>query len=293
MILGIDIGGTYMKSALVYQEDQQIKFSHQKKQATLAKDREGKGILQAVLAIVSDYQNQFELTGVAISTAGVVDGKTFDILYANENIPHYKGINIVREIKQAFELPCVVENDVNAATLGEWQYGSGKGCPSILCLTVGTGIGGGLILENQLYRGATYSAAEVGYMTLGDSTFEKLASTQRLVDTVRKQRNDPEIEGEAIFELAKKGDTCCQQAIQELVQSLVAGVSNCVYLVNPEKVILGGGIMEQKEYLIPLIQAAFEERFENSIGQPEIVAASLGNAACLAGVYGLFHSVYK
>ena len=292
MILGIDIGGTNIKTALVYDNNESVDFKYYSKTPTLAKKRQGEGILKKVLEIVSEYQLKFAITGVAISTAGVVSGQTFEILYANENIPYYKGINFSTEIMNTFGLPCVVENDVNAATLGEWKYGAGKEGSSILCLTVGTGIGGGLILENNLYRGFSYCAAEIGYMKLGDSTFENLASTQQLIKRVKSKKNDSQIDGEEIFRLAKDGDEDCQKAIQELIKQLCLGISNCVYLVNPEKVILGGGIMEQKEYLLPRIQREFEQIFSNRIGKPEILVASLGNSACLAGVYWLFNSLY-
>ena len=292
MILGIDIGGTNIKSALVYEEDKSIRFKDHRKEPTLAKQRKGNGILDRILQIVAEYKQDNDLKGVAISTAGVVDGKSYDILYANENIPNYKGVNFAKEIKNKFGIPCVVENDVNAATLGEWKYGAGKGNTSILCLTVGTGIGGGLILDNRLYRGFSYCAAEVGYMSLGDSTFEQLASTQQLVESVRIKKNDFSLSGEDIFELAKNGDEECEKTIKELIKNLCLGISNCIYLVNPEKVIIGGGIMEQKNFLLPLIQAEFDQIFANKIGKPEILTADLGNSACLAGVYGLFSSIF-
>lgn len=291
MLLGIDIGGTNIKSAMVTEEESLIKFIGYRKEATRAKERHGEGLLKRILELVGEYNKEYAVTGVAISTAGVVDGNTFEILYANENIPNYKGINFAQEIQNQFNLPCIVENDVNAATLGEWKYGSGESAASILCLTVGTGIGGGLILNNELYRGYSYSAAEVGYMTLESSTFENLASTQQLVNIVRSRKKDFKMDGEEIFKLAKKGDADSQQAINQLVRHLCLGISNCVYVVNPEMIILGGGIMEQQTYLMPLIQKEIDKIFKNRIDKPQVVPASLGNSACLAGVYWLFNSV--
>lgn len=292
MILGIDIGGTSIKSAIVYEKDQAIKFKEHSKTPTMAKERGGQGIREKIIEIVSQYKKRVNVTGVAISSAGVVNGESFEILYANENIPDYIGINLAKEIRSQFDLPCIVENDVNAATLGEWKYGSGRNCSSILCLTVGTGIGGGIVLNNQLYRGHSYCAAEVGYMTLKDSNFEKLASTQTLVDKVRAKKKDLSLDGESIFKLALNGDKICIQEIDRMVKNLCLGIINCVYLLNPEKIILGGGVMEQRDYLLPQIKKNFEDIYKNSMGTTDIAAADLGNSACLAGAYWLFNEHY-
>ncbi|MCI1902521.1 MAG: ROK family protein [Enterococcaceae bacterium] len=292
MLLGIDIGGTALKSALLSEKNHSIEFINNQSEPTQAKERGGRGLLKRVLEIIKECQSKHDISGVAISTAGMVDGETFEIVYANENIPKYKGINFVEGIREETGLLSVVENDVNAATLGEWKYGAGKNSSSILCLAIGTGVGGGMILNERLIRGATDSAGEVGYMTLENSTFEKLASTQQLVRSVQMKKNNFSIDGKEIFELAKKGDKDCQQEIERFINYLCMGINNCACVINPEKVILGGGIMEQKSYLLPRINREINNIFKERTGKPEIVAAALGNSACLAGVYWLFNSYY-
>lgn len=282
MILCIDIGGTMIKSGLLSKSDDVPIIREFQQIKTNALTEKGKGIQKKVIELVECYRQRFDLSGVAISTAGIVDPDNFDILYANENIPEYLGVNFSVAIRKKFQLPCIVENDVNAATIAEWLYGAGEKCSSMMCLTLGTGVGGGIILDQKLFRGANNSAAEIGYMILGESTMEKEASTASLIQRVSNVYGY-KISGKNIFDLARKGDTVCVAAIQQFVHELCIGIINCNYLLDLEKIVIGGGISAQKEYLEPLVRQEMSRLAHPIFRKTDVQFAKLGNHAGMIG----------
>lgn len=208
------------------------------------------------------YIGNYEIRGICISTAGMVDPKEGKIVYALEHlIPEYTGMEIKKEIEKEFKIRCEVENDVNCAGLGETWLGAGKNAKSSICMTIGTGIGGCVILNNKLVHGFSNSAGEVGYMNINGESFQDVASTTSLVKKVAKIKNIPEqdINGKIIFDMAKNNDEDSLKAIDNMVKSLAIGISNVCYVINPEVVILGGGIMAQEEFLRPRIDKALKE----------------------------------
>ncbi|MFU0824572.1 MAG: hypothetical protein ACFWTK_06085 [Clostridium sp.] len=134
----------------------------------------GMHILNKAMDIVKEYIKEYRIDGICVSTAGVVDTDKGEIIYASPTIPKYKGIKIKKAMEEAFSIPCEVENDVNCACLAEHFGGAAKGSSVTLCLTIGTGIGGGIIINDEVFHGFSGSACEVGYMHLFDSSFEKL-----------------------------------------------------------------------------------------------------------------------
>ncbi|QOX65008.1 ROK family protein [Anoxybacterium hadale] len=286
MYLCIDIGGTAIKYGIAHVSKKTIEFIDKKEIATDAKKIKGPGIEKKIVSIVRENRKAYELEGVAISTAGVVNSVTGDIIFANDNIPDYIGINLKKRVENEFGLPCAVENDVNAAALGELAYGSGQDYEHILCLTVGTGIGGALILDGKLYHGSTYNAGEVGYMSINGRTLEEEASVSALIQRVLDQMDDKEItlDGKSIFHLARNGNAICQKEIDRMCSALAQGIVQCVCITNPQAVILGGGIMSQEDYLRPIMEQYLEKYiWNNTIGNIKLIFAVLGNDAGMAG----------
>ena len=183
---------------------------------------------------------------------------------------------------------------MNCVGLGESWLGAGRGVRSLFCVTVGTGIGGCVIVNGQLVHGASYGAGEVGYLRIADAgTLEDFASTKRLVREVARRKGlaPEDVDGRLVFAWAGVGDAAAQEAIEHMVRYLAVGLANICYVLNPEVVVLGGGIMAQREYLQPLIQAAFEkEVVPNIAAHTSIRFAQLGNDAGMAGaLYNLLH----
>lgn len=233
------------------------------------------------------------LSGICISTAGMVDEIKGEIIHAGPQIPEYKGTKWKEEIETAFSIPCEVENDVKCAGLGEYSFGSGKGASSMLCLTIGTGIGGSFILNGEVYHGTSHSAMEIGYMQIPGGMFQRMASTSALVKRVASRKGEAEElwNGKRIFEEVAKEDKICLEELDRLCDALSIGLSNLCYAFNPECIVLGGGIMEQKEILLPKIWGHLQEHLVPIVAEnTRLLAASLGNRAGLLGAYVHFQN---
>ena len=236
------------------------------------------------------------LSGICISTAGMVDEIKGEIIHAGPQIPEYKGCKWKEEIERTFSIPCEVENDVKCAGLGEYSFGSGKGTSSMLCLTIGTGIGGSFILNGEVYHGTSHSAMEIGYMQIPGGMFQRMASTSALVKRVASRKGEPEElwNGKRIFEEVAKEDKICLEELDRLCDALSIGLSNLCYAFNPECIVLGGGIMEQKDILLPKIWGHLQEQLVPIVAEnTRLLAASLGNRAGLLGAYVHFHNRQK
>ena len=229
------------------------------------------------------------LSGICISTAGMVDEIKGEIIHAGPQIPEYKGCKWKEEIERRFSIPCEVENDVKCAGLGEYSFGSGKGTSSMLCLTIGTGIGGSFILNGEVYHGTSHSAMEIGYMQIPGGMFQRMASTSALVKRVASRKGEPRI-----FEEVAKEDKICLEELDRLCDALSIGLSNLCYAFNPECIVLGGGIMEQKDILLPKIWGHLQEHLVPIVAEnTRLLAASLGNRAGLLGAYVHFQNRQK
>ena len=236
------------------------------------------------------------LSGICISTAGMVDEIKGEIIHAGPQIPEYKGCKWKEEIERTFSIPCEVENDVKCAGLGEYSFGSGKGTSSMLCLTIGPGIGGSFIFIGEVYHGTSHSAMEIGYMQIPGGMFQRMASTSALVKRVASRKGEPEElwNGKRIFGEVAKEDKICLEELDRLCDALSIGLSNLCYAFNPECIVLGGGIMEQKDILLPKIWGHLQEHLVPIVAEnTRLLAASLGNRAGLLGAYVHFHNRQK
>ena len=288
--LAVDIGGTQIKYGLVNQDGKLLEQYKMDTQAHLG----GPHILATVKDLVRKYKDNSDIAGVAISSAGMVDHVKGEIFYSGPQIPNYAGTKFKAEIEATFGLPCEIENDVNCAGLAEGISGAGRDSQISLCLTIGTGIGGCLLIDKEIYHGSSNAACEVGYLPLSDGAFQDIASTTALVQHVADLHGDnpSEWDGYRIFQEAQNGNNKCQVAIHQLVDNLGKGIATITYVVNPEIVILGGGIMGQKEYLEPMIQEAIKRHLLPSLVEKTRIAfAKHENAAGMLGAF--YHFAQK
>lgn len=261
----IDIGGTSIKYGILRETGIIIEKGNMD---TDALKEGGQGIFEKIKYIISKYLKNYEVEGICISTAGMVDPKDGKILFAlGHLIPGYTGMEIKKEVEKEFNIRCEVENDVNCAGLGEMWLGAGKGASSSVCLTIGTGIGGCIIINNELIHGFSNSAGEIGYMKINGEDFQNVASTTSLVKRVARLKNIAEenINGKMIFDMAKNKDQDCLKEIDYMIKSLAIGIANLSYIINPEVIILGGGIMAQEQFLKPKIEEALRKELIKTI----------------------------
>lgn len=292
----IDIGGTAIKYGLVSEEGVVLESSQIPTEAW----KGGPGILEKTVKIAEEYISREQeqpgglqgteamIGGICICTAGMVDVEKGEIFYAAPLIPNYAGTKFKETMERQFGIPCEVENDVNCAGLAEAVSGAAKGCKTMLMLTIGTGIGGCFVLNGEVYRGCSGSACEVGYMHLNDSDFQTLGAASILTKKVAERKGESEEvwDGQHIFEAARRGDSCCKNAIDEMVDILGKGIANICYVLNPEVVVLGGGIMAQKEYLGEKMESALKQWLLSSMAcHTRIEFAKHQNQAGLLGAF--------
>ncbi|MDI9219012.1 MULTISPECIES: ROK family protein [Clostridium] len=263
--ISIDIGGTAIKYGVIAEHGTILIKDNMDTEA----HKGGPEILNKVFRIVEKYLEKYELVGICISTAGMVDIEKGEIFYSSPLIPRYAGTKFKKELEERFLIPCEVENDVNCAGLAERISGAAIDSKITLCLTIGTGIGGCILIDEKVFHGFSNSACEIGYMHMFSSDFQSLGATSILTKKVaeRKKSSEEKWDGYNIFEEAKKGDEICITAIDEMVEVIAIGIANICYVINPEVVVLGGGIMAQDIYLKPKFDKAIKKYLLPSIAE--------------------------
>ncbi|MBC1378204.1 ROK family protein [Listeria innocua] len=283
--LCVDIGGTSIKYAKFNQAGKRI--GDLMSCATPISDGANQ-IMPALIQIVE--QEKTGIAGICVASAGVVNPLNGNIIYAGYTIPEYTGTEIKAELEHRFNLPCAVGNDVNAACLGEFWLGGARGRSSVLCLTIGTGIGGAMLLNDELINGYSFTACEVGYMQLSQGKFQDVASTKALIKQVSSRKNIEEtaLNGRKIMEWAYSGDTVVLTEIEQWIENLVEGVVNLIYIFNPEVIVLGGGLMEEESFFKPRLKKAISAKLISPMfDTADLTFAKLGNEAGMIGA--LYH----
>lgn len=252
----VDIGGTAIKYGILRADGTIVEKAETPTQAHLggvALAGKVKGLVEALI------KKDPAIAGVAISSAGVVDSEKGCIIHASDAIPGYIGVDYKEVVERPLGLPVEVENDVNCAGLAEAKSGAGQGASSMLMLTIGTGIGGCFIENGQLLNGSCFSACEVGYIPIDGVPFQDAGATMALVRDVANRKGEPEEEwnGKRIFALADAGDADCVAAIDTMCEVLGQGMAMISFVLNPEKIVLGGGIMAQGEKMRDRLERVF------------------------------------
>ena len=307
--IGIDVGGSKVLGGVVDENGKVL--------ATARKDtpRQGGAALTAAIAdIAHELLEQYEVSAIGVSAAGFVssDRKT---MLATPNIADWNGVDLDKELTQLIGLRVVIENDANAAAWGEAKFGAGHNQDHMMMLTVGTGIGGGIVVNGSLYRGAFGIAAEFGHLRVvpeghlcgcgARGCFEQYASGNALLRHAREAINaSPEIArnllsrgdgtvagltGQAITEAARDGDPVALAAFNTTGQWLGAGIASLSVLLDPACVVIGGGVIDAGEILLTPTRQSLQRTmpFAGKHPYPQIIAAKLGNEAGLVGVADL------
>ena len=277
-ILAIDIGGTMIKYGLVSSDGEILSTNKIETEA----EKGLENILNKIDNIFKRYKENNPV-GIAVSGTGQINGIIGKVIGGNPIIPNWIGTNLVKILEEKYNLPIVLENDVNCVALGEKWIGAGKDLSNFICLTIGTGIGGGIILNNQLFRGENFVAGEFGHILIKKGEFEQFASTTALIRLV-KERTGKTLNGKEIFDLEKKEIVEYQEVISEWIENLTDGLSSIVYCFNPANMILGGGVIEQGEPLINRIKNSLFKKIGPQFKEKlNIIQAKLGNNAGMIG----------
>lgn len=282
-ILALDIGGTDIKYGIINESFDILEAHKTPTNAHLG----GAHIIDTIIDISKNYTN---IDKIAISTAGQVDSHSGVIVYATDTIPNYTGTRLKEAVEKETGILTVVENDVNSAAYGEAHFGAGKGYDSFICLTYGTGIGGAIFLNGDVFKGSGFSAGEMGHIIThaggkactcgGNGCYEQYASTSALLRAVNEISPTPLNS----FEIFSKmnSDEKIKSAVDSWIDEIIIGLISIIYTFNPPLIILGGGIMNE-EYIINSINEKLPSRLMESFRNVKIKRATLGNKASMLG----------
>ncbi|MFD1411152.1 ROK family protein [Lapidilactobacillus gannanensis] len=300
--IGIDVGGTTIKYGLVDHAGQI------QAQGAVPTPLNKNDFLEQLTKIVTDYQTQAtDLAGIGISMPGIIKNNGF--LVTAGAVRSMIGVNLKAEMEQRTNLPTNVENDANAAAIAEHWLGAAQGIENYLCLVLGTGFGGGAIINNQLYRGAHGMAGEFGWMLTHDLDFTRdledasLNKSSAIVGglchtyTLAKQQLDPEferlIDARVIFQAAAAGEKLAQMTLDKFYYDLATGILNLIVCYDPEVVLIGGGISANPTFIhdlnaaltdLELRHVSVSEVKDQTIAQIK-PAKLMNNAGIIGAVY--------
>lgn len=238
MYLSFDIGGTDIKYGILNKQGEII---YNNSTPTKAKEG-GLSIIEQLVRVYKSLINDYEIIGISISAAGVIDPNTTKVLDATDSITNYIGLNYREEIqKRIGNVNISIENDVNCMALCEVTKGNAKDYKTVVAMTIGTGIGGAIVYNGNLLSGSAFSAGEWGKMIINNTKFESLAATSVLVKNA--QRVYPSIKnGIDVFNLYDNKDEKIIPIVNDFFSNLSIGIANIMFTINPDVVVIGGGI---------------------------------------------------
>ncbi len=298
-VLGIDVGGTNVKLGLVNPSGRIISRSYLiTKTFASAKNRLIDTLAQAILALIS--QNKLpkkSFKGIGIGLPGLIDPYR-GIVQFLPNIPGWRNVPLKKILEKKLNVPVLIDNDAKMITLGEWKFGAGKGVDNLLCMTLGTGVGSGLILNGQLYRGVSNTAGEFGHVPLnekgprcncgGIACFEGYVGNERLVHRARTIFKKDVRTVQDLGRLAKGHDQEALRFWEETGKKIAQGLITIINLLNLERIVIGGGVANNLPHMIRTIQRTISARaLKVPAARVEIVRARLGDDAGILGTYVL------
>ena len=250
-----DIGGTSIKYSVMNHEGEFIESD------SVKTPEQGEGRTQEILVdVINKYKEKYEIEGVALSVPGGIDDDGY--IHFMGQVIDLQDMYLNKYIKEHTGLDSTYDNDVNCVAMAEKFIGNAVDNKNFVCITIGTGIGGGIFINNQLYRGYRGMAGEFGMNILehrkeelpnmGWRSFSRLGSTYNLIYRVNQLKNT-ELDGIGVFEAAQNGDEEVQNEIENFYFGLAVGIYNIVYSFAPEKVLIGGGV-SVREDLIPNVK---------------------------------------
>lgn len=303
LAVGIDLGGSHIAAALVSSQGK-IKY---KKTIFFTKLPNGKQGLILIKQLITDILSRVSgdyLTGIGLALPGCVDYKRGVVLADSPNLPPWKGTRVKEVLTKTFKIPVLVDNDANLAAWGEKQWGAGKKSRNLICLTLGTGVGGGIIIDNEIYRGSHWYAGEIGHMTIlaggpvcscgKRGHLESLVSGTAIVKQYNLRTLKHCNTAKEVFNKARNGDKIARAVVHQTVRFLGLAIASLVNIFDPEVVVIGGGVAKAGTILFnPLPQVVNANIRLHPYRKPRILPARLGENAGLLGAAAIIFSLIK
>lgn len=306
--IGIDVGGTSVKLGLFDDKDNLISRGSF---PTRVVDKLVNDIVKNIHKIFDDNNlNIKELKGIGIGFPGHVDGEAGVVVYSNNLVAH--DFPIVKKIQEQINVPIRISNDANVAAFGEYEYGIGKEYNNIVFVTLGTGVGGGIIIDGKMLEGKNGAGAEIGHMVISTNgqlcscgrrgCFETYASALALIRNARVAmsnnpssklnkavKNPEELNGQIFFDVLLKGDKVASIVFENYIEDLAEGLTNLANIFRPDAIILGGGISYRGEVLMEPLQQRLAKMIYGGQwnARVELMISELKNDAGIYGAYAM------
>lgn len=305
--IGIDLGGTNIATAVVNEKYEIVGSGHLPTNAGREAFEIAKDMAKTVEMAIEDAKiSKADVSWIGVGTPGAVDPDNGII--ENANNLSFDNVPMVKYIEELTGIKCYIANDANAAAYGEFLAGAGKGLNSFIAVTLGTGIGGGIIIDGKIFTGSNYFGAEVGHTVIvfdgehcscgRDGCWEAYASATALIrQTKAAMEKDKlsvmwelaptldDVGGRTAWDAWRKGDKSGTAVVEKYIEYVACGVVNLINTFQPDLICIGGGISKEKDNLIvPLRKIVEKDRYtKNAKKQTEIKAAELGNDAGIIG----------
>lgn len=305
--LAIDLGGTQLRAAMVSSTGGILSFAVEPTRAQNGPE----AIIAQIVALLEEIvrQNPGQVpVGIGIAAPGPLDPKA-GMVIAPPTLRGWHNVPLAKIIGQRFSAPVWLENDANAAALGEWRFGAGRGVDSMVFVTVSTGIGGGVIADGRILHGRRGLAAEIGHMAITNEgercfcgaigCFEAVASGTALGrrasartkpfdgSTMRALSANADVSGRNVVDAARQGDALAKQLLDDEARWLGIGFTNLLHLYSPDMIVMGGGISHGFDLLQAGIASTMFERAMPAYRNVPVVTAQLGHHAGLVGAASL------
>lgn len=294
--LGVDLGGTSIKYGICSGDGKILRefkrFTRADQMDNVILDDLASAALEAM-----DYaeKNNFNIECMGMGTPGTVDVERGHLTGNSPNFKFWDDVPIKAELEKRLNIPVWVDNDANLMAYGEAKFGAGVGKKDIVCLTLGTGIGGGIILNGELFRGSNYAGSEIGHMSIcyngipcrcgGYGCWEKYASATAMINNYNMLNPAKQVDSTLdIFSAYGNNEQEAVQVINDEIKLVAVGISNLVNIFNPEMIIVGGGVSEAGDWFVEKISRNVQLiAIKPGTRNLEIVRAQLGNKAGMLG----------
>jgi len=316
-IVGIDLGGTNIKAGLLDKKANLIARTTIPTEASKGKESIVRNMIAAAEKVLSKVEiNWSDVAAVGVGSPGTIDFEK-GLVLQSPNLPGFENFPLRQTLEASIRRPVIIENDANAAAFGEYWAGAGRGVHSMVILTLGTGIGGGIILDGKVLHGAHGTAAELGHTVIcyngascpcgSRGCLEAYASATATVRRFReavlsgerstlqeKVNRKEEITSKMIYEAALQGDALSERILRETGTFLGVGIVSIMNCLNPARIVLSGGMIGAGEMLMqPLKEEVKRRGFNRPVERTDIVFASLGEDAGLIGAAGCALSEFE
>jgi glucokinase len=305
IVIGVDLGGTNLRIAGVTREGRVVTFRREKTRA----DGGPEALLTRILEGLSDVEEKlrddgWKILGVSLGVPGVVSRRE-GVVESSPNLPGWQKVPLLERLHERIEMPLLLENDANAAVFGEYWAGAGRGKETVVLMTLGTGVGGGIIIDGRLLRGAEGMAGEIGHLTVEPEGEPCLCGNRGCLESYASARGicaryarlageggEEDEEGSSgaagVFARASRGDERARQAFSEAGTYLGIAMAAIVNIINPEAIIVGGGVLPAWDFFMPAAKKEMLERaFQAPAERVELLPAALGDRAGCIGAAGL------